>query len=184
MDLHRPQPSHHLEMKLGAALVAALVDRPLTIRRQGVHLPGYPTHILLQARRIDNEQIALLAELVHGKIIDDAATIRAHDRVCQLPELHCLQIAGQQMLQEREAVGPAKVDLSHVRDIEKTCITAHKEMFLPNAAFVLNWHLPAGERDDSSPLLEMNVVERRPPHWGGPSSSQTLSHESLPAAFF
>ena len=58
-------------------------------------------------------------------------------------------------------LGALDLDLSHVRDVERTRVLAHSPVLLDDA-FVLDGHLPSRKRHHPRPESDVAVVQGRP----------------------
>ena len=72
------------------------------------------------------------------------------------------------MAQELGRLRAARLDLTHVRDVEYACVSSDCDVLLAHS-LVLHRHLPAGEVDHSRIGAKVAVVEGRALQIGGGS---------------
>src|SRR5262249_59971391 len=82
-------------------------------------------------------------------------------RVLRLADADPVEIVGQRGLQELRRARALDLELAHVRDVEDAAVGSYR-LVLWDDAFVLDRHLPAGERNHPRAEGDVRVVERRP----------------------
>src|SRR5262249_51258830 len=110
---------------------------------------------------VDDEQVTKWLELVRDEIVDDSAALVGEQRVLRLADADPVEIVGQRGLQELRRARALDLELAHVRDVEDAAVGSYR-LVLWDDAFVLDRHLPAGERNHPRAEGDVRVVERRP----------------------
>jgi hypothetical protein len=88
----------------------------------------------------------VVAQLVHDYVVDKGSIRIQHRRVMGLAHLQLRGVVHAQPLHGSQRSGPAKLDVSHVRDVEEADAGAHGHV-LGDQAGVLDWHIPSAEVD-------------------------------------
>ncbi|MEJ7718354.1 MAG: hypothetical protein WKF31_10475 [Thermoleophilaceae bacterium] len=113
----------------------------------------------LVAAGVGHGQEAIL-EPVGEEVVDDAAVLAAEHRVLGARGRDLRDVVGQRVLEEALGVGPARLDLTHVRDVEDPRASAHGQV-LDADALVLHRHLPPREGHETGPGVAMAFVQGR-----------------------
>ena len=122
--------------------------------------------------RIDHQQIRILAVSVEPCVIDRETVFIRQDRVLAVAGLQGRDIAGQDPLEEIDRPAAPQQKPSHVRDIEQARRPPGLQMFLDNAAAILDRHLPSGEIHHLRPGGEVPIIQNRFAAFHGSSSRQ------------
>ena len=99
-------------------------------------------------------------EPVGEEVVEHAAVVLAEHGVLGAAVGELGDVVGEDPLQERLGVGPARLDLAHVRDVEDAGALAHRLVLGPDA-LVLHRHLPARERHEPRAGRDVAVVQGR-----------------------
>ncbi len=111
-------------------------------------------------RRVDDEEIAKLAEPVGDHVVDDSALFVREERVLRETGLEPVEIVRQERLEQLVRARAFDVELAHVRDVEHPSVGSDGAVLLDHA-LVLDGHLPAGERHHPRAEGDMPVVQGR-----------------------
>jgi hypothetical protein len=99
-----------------------------------------------------------VAEAIGEEVVEHAAVVAAEDRVLRAAVGELRDVVGQDALEERLGVGPVRLHLAHVRDVEQARARAHGHVLGANA-LVLHRHLPAGERHEPRAECRVAIVK-------------------------
>jgi hypothetical protein len=141
--------------------VGAVVD--VDVELAGLLLE--PRQVLGVVGGVGHREIAVRAEVVGEEVVENAAVLAAQHRVLGAARGDLRDVVGQDPLQERLGLGPARLNLAHVADVEHPDGGPDGHM-LGLDALVLDGHLPAGEVDQLGSSGNVVVVQRRAPHRG------------------
>jgi hypothetical protein len=120
--------------------------------------------ILLAVRRVHDQQILIGLEPVEVGIVEGSAVLVGDQRVLRAggTVVECLGVVRERVLEERQRVAAADPKPSHVRHVEDAGVATDGQVLGDRAGRVLEWHLPARERDDPRAELDVAVVEDGP----------------------
>src|SRR5437016_628534 len=107
-----------------------------------------PRKILLDLRRINDEQKYPVAKSVKNQIINDAAVIVEEKSILPLTDIQLRDIIGQHGVEPVTRAVSRDDELSHVRNIEHPDCVSHGLMFVHDSG-VLDRHEPAAKRDNA-----------------------------------
>jgi hypothetical protein len=117
--------------------------------------------VLLSVGGVDDQQVLVLVEAVQVGVVDRPARRRGHHGVLRLANLEAGGVVGEHVLEERQGVGPAQGEASHVRDVEETRPPTRRQVLADDARWILDGHLPAGELDQLRAGRRVAREERR-----------------------
>ena len=115
--------------------------------------------VLLDVRRVDDEEVGVLGEAVDEEVIHGAAVAPAHHGVHRAAVRERARVVRDEALHEAERVGAGDDDLAHVGDVEEAGGLAHGAVLVEDAR-VLHRHLEAAERHHLGPERLVCLVER------------------------
>ncbi len=121
-----------------------------------------PAQVPLVVGGVRDGQEVQLREAVCEEVVEHAAVLATEDAVLRSALGDQPDVVGEQSLEQFERLRTARLDLSHVRDVEYAGTAADCEMLLPDS-LVLDRHLPAGERDQLRTGSDMPLVQRGAP---------------------
>ena len=119
---------------------------------------------------------------VDDQVVDDPAALVRQQRVLGLAVGEAFKVVREHRLQEVPGSRPLDVELPHVRDVERSCPRAYREVLVDHPV-VLDRHLPARERDEARARGDVPIVERRPTECRvhGRKTSRFAKHDSAEA---
>ena len=128
------------------------------------HRPGrmlpHPGEVLLDVRRIQRHQVAVLGQPVHGEIVHERPGGRGEGGVLHLADLEPRGVVAGEPLQRRQSAGAAELHLAHVRDVEEARRRPHRPVLVQDPP-VLDRHVPIAEGNHLRPHRPVQRVERR-----------------------
>ena len=89
---------------------------------------------------VDDNQVIVLRHAVDNQIVDHAAFVVAEHAVAHVAVEHFGNIGRDEVLNVLQRVLAMEDQLSHVRHIKKTCLSAHCHMFGKNSRRILHRH--------------------------------------------
>jgi hypothetical protein len=116
--------------------------------------------ILIDIGGVDNQILGGFADIVDQEIIHDTAIWVAHGAIHDLPGAQRFDIVGDRVAHEILGIRAGDHELAHMGEIEQPDRLTDTFMFFGNG-MVLNRHIVAGEFDNLSPELLMDIVKRR-----------------------
>ena len=143
-----------------------VVDPVVNVRVEVVGVAPEPLEVALVVGRVGDGEEVVVAESVGEEVVEDAAVLAAEARVLGAADLDPRHVIRQQPLQQLGRLWALGLDLSHVGDVEDAASITHRQVLLLDP-LVLNRHLPAGERDQLRPGLQVGLVQRGPPQRPG-----------------
>ena len=116
--------------------------------------------VLLDVRRVDDEQEVVVGEAIDQQIVDEGALRRSSGRNTApgrsaASTRRCSRCAG-----PPRARPPGHLDLAHVADVEQAGALADREVLVGDAG-VLDGHVPPAERHHAGARRAMAGVQRR-----------------------
>ena len=120
----------------------------------------HPREVLVDLRRIDDEQVARFGDAIDDQIVDHATVLIEQKRVLALPDAQPIDVVRQQPVQPRRGLRAFGEKLAHVRNVEDPQIAAHRVVFVDDPR-VLHGHRPAAEIDHLRAEADVLGVERR-----------------------
>ena len=115
---------------------------------------------LSHVRRVDDEQVAVLAP-VGDQVVDHPAALVRQQRVLRAPRGDLVEVVREPALQVGKRLGTENFELAHMRHVEHARAPAHGQMLLGDRG-ELHWQLPPGERDEARAGFSVSHMERRP----------------------
>jgi hypothetical protein len=98
-------------------------------------------------------------EPVGEEVVQHAAVGLGEDGVLRAVLGDLADVVGEDPLQQLLGVGPPRLDLAHVADVEHADLRAHRDVLGPDP-LVLHGHLPPRERHEPRPGGGMTIVQR------------------------
>ena len=126
---------------------------------KGLRLPAQMDQILVNVAGVDHQQELLFLKAVQIYVIDGIAVLIGHDGILGLVHVQGQDIAGNDVLQERDPIGAFNDQTAHVRHVEDAAGTAAVQMLGHNAGGVLNGHFPSAEVHQSGAGRHMRGIE-------------------------
>ncbi len=118
-----------------------------------------PAPVLVAIRRVDDQHKVIAAQPIEVGIVHGAAMFVGDERILRLAGPECTGVIGQHVQQERLGTSPGYAKAAHVRDVEQPGLSARGEVFLDDAALVLDRHIPAAEFHHLGPMAHVPAVQ-------------------------
>ncbi len=104
-----------------------------------------PRQVALMVRGVRDGQVAIVGQAIREEIVQDSPVLAAEHRVLGAAYVDRGNVVREQALEEVGRSRARGLDLAHMRDVEDSAPGSHRQV-LGTDPFVLNGHLPAGER--------------------------------------
>lgn len=168
-----PGPLHGEGPELGTA-----VEENHVLRGMGEQ----PLAVLIDARRVDDEEKAILPGTIEDEIVDDPSRFVEQQGVLSLPHPERGDLVGEKSLEPRGGTRARDFEFTHVRDVEDTHTGPHREMFGHNS-LILDRHLPTREGDETCAVGQVSVMEGRAVHGGSfdPAPAKSTDRRAPPS---
>src|SRR4030067_3500745 len=124
------------------------------------HQPG---DIFVTVRGIDRQEELktkfLVGQFIDEEVVDAGSILITEDGVMGIQHRHFAGVVGYHLVDEGLSFRAANEDLPHMVDIEQPCAMASGMMLLDGSGRILNRHLPTGEWDHSTAMVDMPLIE-------------------------
>ena len=123
------------------------------------HLAADPGVVLLDVRRVDDQQEVVVGQAIHEQVVDERAGWRRERGVVDLPDGEARGVVGGDLLDGRQRVGAGDLDLAHVAHVEQAGPRPDGHVLVGDPG-ILDGHVPAAERHHASLVAEVRGVQR------------------------
>ncbi len=101
-------------------------------------------HVLVVGRCVHHHHVAVLAQMVHDEVVDDAAVFIQHGAVTHAADGEVREIIGQQVIQTFQRALAFENHFAHVGHVENARFRADRHVFRQDALVILHRHeIPA-----------------------------------------
>ena len=125
---------------------------------EGSDLGANPLVVFLPGAGVDDQQIVVVAELVHQDVVDKRSLGIEHGRVLRLADGELRRIVHGKGLDGRQRARAAELDVAHVADVKQPYSGADRHVLGGNAG-VFDRHIPASEIDHFGAELPVDTIQ-------------------------
>ena len=117
------------------------------------------SQVLFGVGSIDDQQEVVFLEHIQVGVVDGIAVFIGDDAVLRGIQLQSQNVAGQNILQELDALGAFDQQAAHMRHVEQAAVAAGVQMLCNDAGGILDGHFPAAEIHHGSTGCHMDIKQ-------------------------